>query len=207
MSRDRQASTLFEYLVRLTDFVSRKVQGIEEFDPRDDCLLRIALRRARRDLFVDEVAISARDIVVEIHLWNEHLPMPRGRPDLAWVAAGYRQFERSLQMLAEHMHAERRFDNVRAVMMTPALADDDLERHLRRMRYLLGDAWSAVALDRTLPGLLHQFADDVWLWFLTKAFEPGAPSRAHFFRRRQEFWISRDRFLALYGDKLAAASP
>jgi hypothetical protein len=204
MSETDSASTLFARLVSAADAISRKVQGIEEFDGDTACLLRIGFRRARHRFVLGADVIEPPDRVIELHLWNEHVPRPQGRPNLGWIAAGRRQFERSLQSLADHLRAERRFDDVRAVVMTPALAGHDAERHVRRMQTLLGQDWTTVAMRRSLPQLLHQFIDDLWLWFLTKSFVPNGMPRARFFRRRQEFWISRERFLALYGSAAEA---
>lgn len=191
----------FWRLVRGVDFVSRRVHGITEFDPSADCLLRIAMRRAGREIFLaDGVSVRADDTVIELHLWNEHLPIPEGQPDLRWAAAGRRQFIRSLDRLADHIRAESRFDAVRALMMTPALTTHQLAKDHSLILVLLGRNWMAVELGPDSPGRLYRLVDNMWLWLLTRTFNPKSLTRRQFTRRRREFWISRERFLAIYGE-------
>ena len=193
-------------LIRGIDFVSRRVEGIYEFDASADCLLRIAIGRVRRGIRIaDGVMLRAGDPFVELHLWNEHLAVPAHGADLRWAARGRRQFARSLRKLADHMNANPQFAEVRALMMKPALPDPKLERTVGRMATLFGFEWRPAGSGAHADNPVRRRADYLWLWLLTWTFNPRSLQGRPFVRQRQEFWISRDRLLALYGGADQAA--
>jgi YkoP domain len=195
----RHGSSRLRQLVRGMDFVSRKLLGIIEFDSSEDCLLRIALHHADREIGLAESAlIRAGDTVMELHLWNEHLRVPESGPDLRWAATSRRRFDRSLQRVAAHLETDPKFGAVRAVMIAPALTGRQQRKDRRYMRYLLRADWSAVPRRTGALRRLHQLIDDFWLWLLGRAFNPRNTKSTGFLRHREEFWIARERFLALY---------
>lgn len=186
----------FRRLVRGMDFISRKVQRITEFDSSDDCLLRIGIRSAKRELTLsDGMHVHPGDPVVELHLWNEHLAIPPSGLDLRWASTARQQFERSLERLAEHISRDPSLRNVRAVMVTPAFSPRQQQKNLRRLPYLLGGEWTAVANDL---GLIYGWIDSLWLWLLVWTFNPHSLANSEFLRRREEFWMSRERFVFIY---------
>jgi YkoP domain len=194
-----QGSSRLRQLVRGMDFISRKLLGIVEFDSSEDCLLRIALHRNDREIgLADGALLRPGDTVMELHLWNEHLRVPETGPDLRWAAASRRRFDRSLQRLAAHLETDPKFGAVRAVMIAPALTGRQQRKDRRYMRYLLRADWSAVPRRTSALRRLHQLIDDFWLWLLGRAFNPRNTKPTGFLRHREEFWIARERFLALY---------
>ena len=192
--------SVFRQLVRGTDLLLRKAHRIIEFDASADCVLRIGTRRAEREIrFGDGVVLRAGDAVAELHLWNEHLPNPEGPQDLRWAAAFRMQFERSLDRLADRIRTDPMCDGVRALMMMPALTPRQLAKNHDGAPYLLRGDWIGVHRPSDARALVHRIADDLWLWLLAWAFNPNSLIRGHFLRNRREFWISRERFLAIYG--------
>ncbi len=157
------------------------------------------MRRAEREIdFGRGKVLRPGDAVIELHLWNEHLPIPKARPDLRWAAAARKQFERSLDRLAIYVRSDPAFDEVRALMMMPALTSRQRAKNRGGVSYLLRGDWLAVR-GRSGRSLFHRIVNDLWLWLLTYAFNPRSSARRHFIRHRQEFWIERNRFLAIYG--------
>lgn len=193
-------------LIRGIDAISRRMQRIREFDASPDCLLRIATGRVRRGIRLsDGVVLEAGDPFVELHLWNEHLAVPAHGADLRWAAARRRQFARSLRKLADHMSANAEFADVRALMMKPALPDPKLERAVGRIVTLFGFEWRPAAAGGHPESFVGRCADNLWLWLLTWAFNPRSLKGRSFAQERHEFWISRDRLVALYGGDDQAA--
>jgi YkoP domain len=181
------------------DFISRKLLGIVEFDSSEDCLLRIALHRGKREIrLADGTLLHAGNVILELHLWNEHLRVPETGPDLRWAAAARRRFDRSLERLAAYVVAEPALKDVRAVMIAPALTGNQRRKNRRYMRYLLRADWTVVPRRSGFLQRVHQTIDDLWLRLLTRAFNPHNKNSGDFRRQRQEFWISRERFLSLY---------
>src|SRR6185312_15368381 len=88
------------WLVARIDDVSRWCNGIVEFSTAPDCLLRVAVSRATERRVLADRAVEAGEAVVELHLWNEHIPSLEGFSGLGWVARIRRQMIRSLGLLA-----------------------------------------------------------------------------------------------------------
>ncbi len=100
--------------VRGLDSLLRRCYGIHEFSFDPDCILRVGLGRAPRDLILsDGAAIREGDPVADIHLWNERIPvMPPGGPGLRWGIEFQRKARRSLQLLVEYVDKEPRYRHV-----------------------------------------------------------------------------------------------
>jgi hypothetical protein len=189
------------------DFVSRQLLGIVEFDPGADVLLRIGWHSVDRAIVLpDGVSLRPGDPALELHLWNEHLTLPEAGADLRWAAALRRRFERSLERLAMAIEARPELGAARALMIKPAFTGRQRRKNPRRLPNLLRGGWIAVPKRPNLAERLHALIDDFWLFLLSRAFDPFKARERGFLRHRQEFWISRERFLARYGGAGAAAS-
>jgi hypothetical protein len=62
-------------LIRVADAASRRIGGVSEFETAEDGLLRIAEGHAEHDfVFRDGTHVRQGQAVIDLHLWNEHLP-------------------------------------------------------------------------------------------------------------------------------------
>jgi len=181
------------------DFISRRLLGIVEFDSSEDCLLRIgALHVDRAINLPDGAHLRPGDAALELHLWNEHLALQAGGADLRWAATTRRRFERSLARLAFYLVQSPALGDVRAMMMKPAFTARQRRKNPQRLPRLLRGGWVAVPRRPSLIQRLHSVIDDAWLWLLGRAFGAFDAKERGFLRHRQEFWISRESFLARY---------
>src|SRR3972149_1401622 len=90
--------------------------GVYEFSADPECILRIRLARAPHELPLPGSLVPAGAPVIELHLWNEHVPpMPAGGPDLAWAREATHRFIRSMGSLAGHMRQDPRLVTARAL--------------------------------------------------------------------------------------------
>jgi hypothetical protein len=192
---------LFSHTIGSIDLALRRIYGIAEFELEDDGLLRIAICRAERELILsDGTRIRRGDSVVDLHIWNEHLPcFPANSRDFGWAARVRRKVLSSLNRLALHMRTNPNLDRVQALRMAPAIAHRRPEKPLA---LLPGSGFESAAPSR--QSRLPDSLDSVWVWLLTWAYNPRALAGRCFARTRQEFWISRSRFLILYGERLGA---
>ena len=89
-------------LVRVTDAALRRIGGVSEFETADDGLLRIAEGHAEHDfVFRDGAHVRQGQAVIDLHLWNEHLPpFPYGGLELGWKKRVRQQLMASLHRLA-----------------------------------------------------------------------------------------------------------
>ena len=196
----RVVGSLFRRLVRGMDFISRKLLGIVEFDGGADTLLRIGWHPVDRAILLpDGVRLRPGDPALELHLWNEHLTLPAAGADLRWAAVLRRRFERSLERLATAIEARPELGAARALMIKPAFTGRQRRKNPRRLPNLLRGGWIAVPKRPNPAERLHALIDDLWLFLLSRAFDPFKARERGFLRHRQEFWISRERFLARYG--------
>lgn len=191
-----------ERLVGTTDQVLRRLYGVTEFESEREGLLRIERRRAKRGFALsDGTRIRRGDAVIELHLWNEHLPpIPDSGVDFAWAARIRRQVPCTLHRLAHHIRADRQLDSVQALRMQPAIARRKPARAL--VRLLLRIGFEPVSGATGVRGRALRRLDNVWLWLLTWMHNPSALKGRHFDRVRHDFWISRQSFMRRYADEV-----
>ncbi|MGH7124296.1 MAG: YkoP family protein, partial [Stellaceae bacterium] len=187
-------------IIRGIDWCLRRRIGIVEFETGSDALLRIGAGRAEHDVVLsDGTRFRSGDPVLELHFWNEHLPTlpPAGAP-LRWAAATRHQVARSLQRLALHLQAERDLRDAKALLIKPAFASRSFGRNLNWIVARHGFESAAEFREPAPVAGAHRWLDSLWVWLLTWTFNPRSLRGRRFQRTRQEFWISRARFIALY---------
>jgi hypothetical protein len=191
-----------EWLVGATDVALRRLYGVTEFESEREGLLRIERCKAERGLMLsDGTRVRRGDAVIELHLWNEHLPPASGSgADFAWAVRVRRQALASLHRLAVHIRADRRLDGVRALRMQPAIARRKPAGALARL--LLRTGFEPVGGAARARGRILRWLDSAWLWLLTWMHNPAALRGRHFDRSRHDFWMSRQSFLRRYADGL-----
>jgi hypothetical protein len=113
-------------LVRRLDALLRRRLGVFEFCDDPECLLRLRLARAPHDLLLPDATVCAGEPVLELHLWNEQLPLPpRAGPDLAWAVRLHRLWVKSLRLVAQHIGSDAHLAGVRALGGSTVLADSE----------------------------------------------------------------------------------
>jgi hypothetical protein len=181
------------------DRILQRRAAVYQFAGPPDCVLRAARGRSRRDLLLsDGTAVRRGDPILELHLWNEHLPrIPRGGPTLAWAMLVRRRFDRSFQALAWHVAhdaAEVRAVSARCAFVT-SCGRDQLAR-------LAADYALDLFDDAPEPGRLQRFQDfleNVYNLGLILSFNPAARLGDALRRERFQLWISRGRLYAAHG--------
>jgi hypothetical protein len=181
------------------DAAIRVYYGIYEFTSDPDCILRVAMARARTPVaLADGTRIELGERVGTLHCWNEHFPRyPVGGPDLGWACAIRRKVRISLCELADHVADEPGWRDVRALCAEAALSTRLGWPQVQRVaeRY---------AFERVAPGVsllqrLHALGEGLTLWGLTRAFNPAALPHQPFLRDHHQLWISRASLVARYG--------
>lgn len=199
--------------IRSIECVLRRVRGIKEFGDRSDAVFRLAIGKVNRPVRLSEGnTLQPGDVVGELHLWNEHLLLARARrPDLLWAVTIRRRMSESLRHLAAYLLANHRFDEVKALRIQPASVGGRREATVTRILARYGFEANHQADAKRQPSWLYRYGDNFWLWLMSWTFNPSRSREDwRFDRRRNEFWISRARFIALYGSSAAnerSASP
>ncbi|HET6251577.1 MAG TPA: bacteriohopanetetrol glucosamine biosynthesis glycosyltransferase HpnI [Tepidisphaeraceae bacterium] len=194
-SASAASATWFGRAVRRLDLYLRRKQGIFEFDARPQCLLRLSFGIAdQRISLSDGTEILPGDRVCDLHFFNEHLP-PIGSQgtDLAWAKLLRRRLYGSMASLAAFSRQDRRFDGIKAVRSNLALIPRrSIDRQIRQLASrlhfdLIKNETASTRLHR-----LHELGEDILIWALIKAFNPGGLRRGKIKRVRHSFFISRD---------------
>jgi hypothetical protein len=208
MERATPLSTrMLRKLIRGVDACLRRGIGIIEFEQGEDALLRIGTSRAEREMRLsDGTRLQLGDLLLELHFWNEHLmTVPSGGQTLRWAVSARRQAVRSLHRLAAHLQTAPDLREVKALRIRPAFAGRNLARNLNWIVAKHGFEAAADCAERAAVSGAYRWLDSLWLWLLTWTFNPRSLRGRGFRRTRQEFWMSRGRFIGLYGRPREAA--
>jgi hypothetical protein len=187
--------------VRGVDLLLRHRLGIHEFTDDEECIFRIAVVPANRDLVLsDGAAIAAGDTVLQLHLWNEHLPnMGNNGPDAAWATLIKRRMRRSLASVAALIERETHYAGVRALHGASPFASRIGAAQIVRTGQRFGFDVIEPAAQPELRDRIHEMFDSMLLWGLTYAFNPAALRTKGLLRHRYQLWISREKLLRCYG--------
>jgi hypothetical protein len=187
-------------MVRGVDALLRQRQHIHEFTTDSECLFRIAVGEAPVSIDLsDGTAVRPGDPILELHLWNEHIPaMPAGGPSAAWANLMKRQIRRSLILTALYLEQERALASIVALHGAPPfrsrLGAPQMFRAAKRFGFDL------VQPDE--PGnwrsVVHERLDGILLWALLLAFNPSAQRGDRASRQRYHLWISRRKLLRYF---------
>jgi hypothetical protein len=176
--------------VRLVESWLRRANHVFEFTDDPECLLRLQISRA------------PGEPVVELHLWNEHIPpLPASGPDWGWANRTQRLFLRSLRAAAREMQRDPRFAGVKAVravsvLFSPGASPGDHSGGAHLMQRLGFDLVPC----RSALGAFGDFWENFYAWWLMWAFNQVSVQRRQFFRlRRMEAWMPAEAFIQRFG--------
>ncbi len=189
----RQPHLNVRRLIREFDGVVRRVLGVFEFTDDPACLFRLRRIRLDRPRSLREGVLPAGSPVLELHLWNEHIPtMSTGGPDAAWAIQTARRLRHSLPLLAAAVGA--RVDLGRAIAIggpTTLLTDRRSHALLERLGFqvLAGDP----------PQGISAFFQDLYRAALVWAFNsPALAARGSVRFHHDEIWMPTTVLLERY---------
>ena len=177
------------------DAYLRRQHGIIEFTNKSDCILRVAPAIAPQALTLsDGTSIRPGDPLLDLHLWNEHVPaIPPGGVTLRWATAAARCARNSLRALA----VETRTGH------TPHFVA--LRGCLRFDGRLLQAPFAGCGFDtvvetpHTAGAWIHELGEACLVAMLLWAFNPAGLGHAHLMRPCRFIWMSRTRLLERHG--------
>ncbi|RME80039.1 MAG: hypothetical protein D6775_17100 [Caldilineae bacterium] len=184
-------------LIRRFDALLRHLLGISTFCRDEECLLRIRLVRLSRELTLPGGHVAKGELVLELHLWNEHiLPPPAAGPDPAWALRMGRMFVGSLRGLAAHVQQKPELQQARAVGGVTVLFTPERPAGIRFMERL-----GFVVFHHRHPlGRFGEFWENLYAWALMWAYNPASlRHRTLWGLSRMEVWMRMEDFLQRYG--------
>jgi len=193
------------WAIKATDAVLRHIGGVTEFEADANGLLRIRLKQATRVLTLsDGVRIAHRAPILDLHFWNEHLPpFPSVHDHFDWLSHVEQQLQASLHHLALYIHECHQFGDVQALCVRLSIPKRGPAPVFGRL--LIQAGFELVETPVFRISRLLAFLEGIWMWLLTWLYNPRGLIMWRFKRTRQEYWISRARFLAQYDEAYAHA--
>lgn len=187
-------------LIRAFDRWLSDVEGVFLFVEDPKGVLRLRWATTDREIALPEGRVPKGTQILEIHLWNDHLPpMPEEGADLAWGLKMERGFVRSLHRLAQEIEANPAYAKVPALRGTTVLLNPADPSGGETLMARLG--FTTLPSPLSLGGF-GDFWENFYSWWLMWAYnEATLRNRGMLRLRRMDLWMSRKRLLALYGPR------
>ena len=165
----------------------RSREGVFEYCHKPDCILRAQLSRLTSDVLLSDGTFGrAGDRVIDLHLWNEQIPVkPVAGYSLAWGCRFNRSLAKSLRGLAQFL------------MSTPQLSDINIIRAITNLdalhRIAARHGFTAIRDPVSLSPWqhVHRFGQNILYWLLTLACHSGRARPRKFSRSRQVIYLAR----------------
>jgi hypothetical protein len=178
----------------------RHAQQFIELDDNPNSMIRLTIRTTKHSIVLrDGVTLLPGDRFLDIHFLNERIPQSSDLRGLAWAGRFGRMLRQSFGELSAVIDADPRFCGIKAIRGRLAFSSERSREEMRRF-----GAWFAFDdIEATVPPSLwerwHDALEDIWLFALAWAYNPGSlPSRA-LIRTREDLWISRKALVSRYG--------
>ena len=159
--------------------------GVFEYSDKSDCIFRVQLGRLPSDVLLSDGTFGhVGDRVIDLHFWNEQIPVPRAGYSLAWACAFNRSIEESLRGLAEFLTRKPELSDIRIIRANINL--EPLDRIAARHGFeAVRDPIKPSTWER-----VHQFGENILFFLLVLACNPRGRLK-NFSRRRQLLYLSR----------------
>jgi YkoP domain len=195
-----RSGALLEHAVFGLDRWLRHQQGIQEYTNDPHCVFRINRSVAERDLSLsDGTAIGIGDALLNLHLWNEHIPpMQPAGATLAWARHMTRALDASLCELNRCLARQPEFDDIAALRADMHIATAAHNTQLIRIMAHYGFA-PALREDAENSGPIHRLGENFLMFLLVLATNPIALRTDVFWRDHALVYLSRAALGRRYG--------
>lgn len=184
-------------MIRTLDRWLRRRLGLFEYWDDPACVFRVRVVELPHSIHVSEGEIRAGETVLELHLWNEHIPpMSAGTSSIAAAVKLRRRLGASTRELARRLKRDPRFHGVQAVGgVTPLFVPGEgsaMEKVFVRLGFTVRRYCNP-------KGRSVEFWERVYAWMVMWAYYKGSQQSRPLHRiRRTDFWISTEEFLRRY---------
>ena len=198
--RRSAASAWLESAVFSLDRLLRRYWKVYEFSTTSQCVFRISRARAEQDWRLpDGTEIRAGAPILELHLWNEHMPaMGKEGPTLAWARQLNRRMKSSLGELARYLEHTPELREVVAIC-----GDMHLGRgqHRGQLGRIMGRYGFVTVETCARPGALHRVGKTILITLLVLATNPAAFRSTILRREHTRLLLSRGLLERLHGTR------
>lgn len=188
----RWSAVLAPLIDALDRHLRRRLQ-VTEYSSSPDCLFRLQLIVNDEEfLLEDGTLVRAGERLVDLHFWNEHVPLiPDGRPTLAYARRIERCLDVSLSELADHLSSHDDLSDVKAIRGNMSLGASRRSEQIARIAAKYG--FETLARNRPLSAgeRLHRLGENILVTFLVMRRNPSAVRADTLWRGRTLTYLSR----------------
>jgi hypothetical protein len=200
---------LLSAFVSMIDRTLRLRQEIFEYSDCPRCVFRVQLATASCDIaLADGTFIYAGSRLINLHLWNEHVPpFPPQGPTLGWARRMCRDCETSLEELAAFIASNPALADVVAAggkMMFGSTAQTELVAQFAE-RYGFVHAIDTAAR-HSMAERLHLVGENILISMIVISHNPAALRTDWLRRDRVPLYIRRSELLRRFGSREIQAS-
>lgn len=187
------------WLVFRIDDVLRARHRVVEFSDDPRTIFRLQLRACTHEFELsDATSVSVGDRMIDLHLWNEHLPRVEDG-SLQFARRMNERLQASLRDLAAYVSNSPDLSDVRVVRANMGFGTSDQSHQLVRISSLYGFEPIADPRFETFGQRLHRFGENVLISLMVYARNGRALRRDTLKRSRVQIFLSRRSLLARYG--------
>ncbi len=192
---------LAEAIFALDKWLQRR-QGVIEYSAHPQCLFRMDVRRARRQLRLrDGTLLRPGQRVVHLHFWNEHIPpVPEIGTTIRWARQMQHGIAVSLRELAKYLASRPELADI-AVIWADAPCGTPSQAH--QLAHIMAHYGFETILEDApmrLAERLHRFGDNILISLMVLA-QNSVTLRADTLRRvRVPIYLSRRGLAERFGD-------
>jgi len=185
-------------IIRLFDRFLRWRQGVFEYWDDPECVFRIGVARAPHAIHLPDGEVPAGVKVLDLHLWNEHMPhFPPQGPDLAMALRIRRMMRASYQALCRELQRDPLLADAQAVGGATVLIDTEASPSSAKFFAHFG---FSIFPYRNPLGRFGEFWENSYTWVLMWTFNEVSLRQRHLLRlRRHEIWMSTAELVGRYG--------
>jgi hypothetical protein len=154
----------------------RRQTGVFEFTTDPLTIFRISIGTVGRsqELAGGRIRLAPGDRIVQLHLWNEHVPRMDDCSALGWARRMTRSLDHSFATLAEFLERRPDLADVKAVRIDMTFGTSDQMGQLARICRRFGFEPLPPEPPATLVGRLHLLGENMLIGLLVLARNAGA---------------------------------
>lgn len=189
---DCMHSLLSVWLHPVDRYLRRRL-AIFEYSQARDCIFRIEIVTNARDvLLVDGTRLRIGDRLIELHFWNEHVPvLPNDGATMAWGRLISRCLNTSMRELAVYLARRRDLDDVRGIRANMTAAATTQADRLVRIVERYGFEWIPASGRESVGQCLHRYGENILVSALIRTHNPRATQDGTLRRDRIPIYLSR----------------
>jgi hypothetical protein len=189
-------------LIRRFDAWVRARQGFVEFSTSPACVLRVVPGKAEYPVRLsDGAVVEIGESILDVHFWNERIPVASGGLGLGWGGQLGRRMLQSFAELAIAIETDPRIKD--AVAIRGRLPFDSArgpeETHRFGAWFGLESAGPQIRISAARRA--HDLFEDLWLFALAWTYNPKSLAGRSLLRRRDDLWMSKEKLIERHGSR------